>query len=122
MDRDIILKDPQRSVINGFACHLDLSGLTKIRERSKLNLFAEITGAFKLEAFLKNSNRYQCPPIPAIPTRAAVTDALQITSGLIHKNRYIQRVLCSYQIPGTLSLDEDDLVIAILVNQTTSYS
>ena len=47
---------------------------------------------------------------------------IQITSGLIHKNPYIQRVLRYYQRPETLSLDQDDLITAILVNQTTSYS
>ncbi len=74
VDPEIVLKDPQRSVINGFACHLDLLADQSKRDE-QAERFAEITGAFKLEAFLKNSNRYQGPPIPAIPTRAAVRDA-----------------------------------------------
>jgi hypothetical protein len=69
VDPEVILKDPQRSVVNGFACHLNLLADPQKRE-GQVERFGEITGAFKLEAFLQK--KYQCPPIPAIPTRAAV--------------------------------------------------
>jgi hypothetical protein len=69
VDPEIIFKDPQRSVVNGFACHLNLLDDQNKREE-QVERFGTITGAFKLEAFLKK--KYQCPPIPAIPTRAAV--------------------------------------------------
>ncbi|HEX5701698.1 MAG TPA: hypothetical protein VFX97_00605 [Pyrinomonadaceae bacterium] len=64
-DPEIFLKEPQRSVINGFACHVNLlQGEKKARDTAR---FHEITGAFKLEAVLKDN--FQCPPIPAIPAR-----------------------------------------------------
>jgi hypothetical protein len=69
VDPEIILKDPQRSVVNGFACHLNLLD-DQNKRGEQVERFGRITGAFKLEAFLKK--KYQCPPIPAIPTRAAV--------------------------------------------------
>lgn len=72
VDPEIILKDPQRSVVNGFACHLNLLKDPKKREEQAQRFF-EVTGAFKLEAFLKN--KYQCPPLPAIPTRPAIAPA-----------------------------------------------
>jgi hypothetical protein len=72
VDPEIILKDPQRSVVNGFACHLNLLKDPKKREEQTQRFF-EVTGAFKLEAFLKN--KYQCPPLPAIPTRPAIAPA-----------------------------------------------
>jgi hypothetical protein len=69
-DPEIFLKEPQRSVINGFACHLNLlQGEKKARDTAR---FHEITGAFKLEAILKDN--FQCPPIPAIPARPATQE------------------------------------------------
>jgi hypothetical protein len=70
VDPEIILKDPQRSVVNGFACHLNLLKDQNKKEQQAQRFF-DVTGAFKLEAFLKN--KYQCPPLPAIPTTAAIT-------------------------------------------------
>lgn len=72
VDPEIILKDPQRSVVNGFACHLNLLKDQNKRDEQAARFF-EVTGAFKLEAFLKN--KYQCPPLPAIPTRPTVAPA-----------------------------------------------
>lgn len=68
VDPEVILKEPQRSVVNGFACHLNLLEDQNKREE-QVERFGESTGAFKLAAFLKK--KYQCPPIPAIPTRPA---------------------------------------------------
>ena len=64
-DPEIFLKEPQRSVINGFACHLNL--LPEEKKARYAARFNEITGAFRLEAILKDN--FQCPPIPAIPAR-----------------------------------------------------
>lgn len=65
-DPEIFLKEPQRSVINGFACHLNLQREKKARDAAR---FHEITGAFKLEAVLKEN--FRCPPIPSPPARPA---------------------------------------------------
>ena len=72
VDPEIVLKDPQRSVVNGFACHLNLLK-DQNKKDEQAERFFEVTGAFKLEAFLKN--KYQCPPLPAIPTRPAIAPA-----------------------------------------------
>jgi len=70
VDPEIILKDPQRSVVNGFACHVNLPGHQNDKREVQVAKFGEITQAFKLEAFLKK--KYPCPPILVIPTRPAV--------------------------------------------------
>lgn len=67
-DPEILIKEPQRSVINGFACHIKLLEAAKRAEQA--DEFDRLTGAFKLAGVLKQN--FQCPPLPAIPLRPKV--------------------------------------------------
>jgi len=67
VDPQDLLKEPQRSVVNGFACHLNL--LAKDKKEKELNQFESYTGAFKLVEVLKEN--FKCPALPATPTRPA---------------------------------------------------
>jgi len=67
-DPEILLKEPQRSVINGFACHVNL--LEKNKKDSEIEKL-NFTGAFKLVANLKEN--YKCPLLPAVPIRPATS-------------------------------------------------
>lgn len=63
-DPEILLSEPHRSVIYGFACHINLEEHRREKEAAR---FEEITQAFKIAAILKKG--LPCPPIPAIPAR-----------------------------------------------------
>jgi hypothetical protein len=65
-DPEILLSEPHRSVIYGFACHINFEG-TKEKEADR---FEQITQAFKISAVLRKG--LPCPPIPAIPVRPAI--------------------------------------------------
>jgi hypothetical protein len=64
-DPQIILKEPQRSAVNGFACHVNL--LQTEQKNQKIDLLDAITEAHSLAAILKSN--FQCPPLPATPAR-----------------------------------------------------
>jgi hypothetical protein len=66
-DPEILLSEPHRSVIYGFACHINLEENKKENEAER---FEQITKAFKIAAILKKG--LPCPPIPAIPARPAM--------------------------------------------------
>jgi hypothetical protein len=68
-DPEILLSEPHRSVIYGFACHVNLEEDKNKKERETAR-FEQITGAFKIAAILKKG--LPCPPIPAIPVRPAM--------------------------------------------------
>jgi hypothetical protein len=65
-DPEILLSEPHRSVIYGFACHINLEEDKKEKEADR---FEQITKAFKISAVLRKG--LPCPPIPAIPARPA---------------------------------------------------
>src|SRR5207244_2131742 len=67
-DPEILLSEPHRSVIYGFACHINLE--EKKNKEKEADKFDEITKAFKITAILKKG--LPCPPIPAIPARPAI--------------------------------------------------
>ncbi len=66
-DPEILLKEPQRSVVNGFACHINLPQNNK--KDQEVDTFEQFTGAYKIAAILRKN--FQCPPLPATPARPA---------------------------------------------------
>jgi hypothetical protein len=76
-DPEILLSEPHRSVIYGFACHLNLERDKKLEdeidkfERATTTFERGIpTKAYKISAALRKG--LPCPPIPAIPARPAL--------------------------------------------------
>lgn len=66
-DPEILLSEPHRSVIYGFACHINRE---ENKRDNEVNRFELITKAFKITAILRKG--LPCPPIPAIPARPAM--------------------------------------------------
>lgn len=65
-DPEILLSEPHRSVIYGFACHINREG----NKEKEADRFEQITQAFKISAVLRKG--LPCPQIPAIPVRPAI--------------------------------------------------
>lgn len=65
-DPEILLSEPHRSVIYGFACHINREN----KKEKEADRFEQITKAFKISAILGKG--LPCPAIPAVPARPAM--------------------------------------------------